>query len=279
MSSGESRAGSATRDAVAVLVISCDAYRDLWRPFFELFWRHWPDCPYPVYLGSERHTLDDPRVRRLDVGAQPDWSAACGRMLERIAEPTTLVLLEDYLFYASVDTARIAELAAWLRAQDGACLRLFPCPGPDEPCADHLQVGLLRPGAPFRVSLQAALWDTRVLRGLLAPGEDPWQFELNGSARSAQVTRPFFSVERSLLPLRYFCTGVRRGLWLRDAVRLCRAQGAPVDLRARRREPLLAFIRRSVRFRLQGCRIAACREQGAERCIRKWANGPAGGQR
>ena len=131
MSNEETEAGSSSPEAVAVLVISCDAYRDLWRPFFELFWRHWPDCPYPVYLGSERHTLDDPRVRPLDVGAQPDWSAACGRMLERIAEPTTLLLLEDYLFYARVDTARIAELAAWLRAQDGACLRLFPCPGPE----------------------------------------------------------------------------------------------------------------------------------------------------
>ncbi len=82
----------AASDPVAVLVISCDAYRDLWRPFFELFWRHWPDCPYPVHLGSELYTHADSRVRRLDVGAQPDWSTACARMLERIEAPTTLVM-------------------------------------------------------------------------------------------------------------------------------------------------------------------------------------------
>ncbi|MGH7785719.1 MAG: hypothetical protein ACRERC_02575 [Candidatus Binatia bacterium] len=258
----------ANADSIAVLVISCDAYRDLWRPFFELFWRHWPDCPYPVHLGSELHTHSDARVRRLDVGAQPDWSAACARMLARIEAPTTLVMLEDYLLYDRVDTASVEGLAAYLRTHDAACVRLFPCPGPDAPCADHPQVGVLRPGAPFRLSLQAALWNTRVLRGLLSPGEDPWQFETNGSARTADVPQPFFSVQRAHRPMRYFCTGVRRGLWLRDAVSLCRAQGVHVDLRARRREPLAAYVRRAVRFRLEGCRIAACRAQDPDGCVR-----------
>lgn len=41
---------------VAVVVASCDAYADLWEPFFRLFRRYWPDCPYPVYLGSNFRT-------------------------------------------------------------------------------------------------------------------------------------------------------------------------------------------------------------------------------
>ena len=36
----------------SVLVPSCDAYADLWIPFFALFWRYWSDCPFPVYLGT-----------------------------------------------------------------------------------------------------------------------------------------------------------------------------------------------------------------------------------
>jgi len=42
----------ADRANCSILIPSCDKYSDLWRPFFTLFWRHWPDCPFPVYLGS-----------------------------------------------------------------------------------------------------------------------------------------------------------------------------------------------------------------------------------
>ena len=52
---------------LSVLVISCDRYADLWRPFFELFWRHWPDCQGPVYLGSNFTDYSDPRVQTIKV--------------------------------------------------------------------------------------------------------------------------------------------------------------------------------------------------------------------
>ncbi len=36
----------------AVLVVSCDNYSDVWSPFFELYSRFWPDCPFNTYLIS-----------------------------------------------------------------------------------------------------------------------------------------------------------------------------------------------------------------------------------
>lgn len=33
---------------VTVLVNSCDAYEDLWFPYFEFFRLNWPDCPYKL---------------------------------------------------------------------------------------------------------------------------------------------------------------------------------------------------------------------------------------
>ena len=37
---------------VSVLVMSCDAYSDIWEAFNTLFKRYW-DCPYKVYFGTE----------------------------------------------------------------------------------------------------------------------------------------------------------------------------------------------------------------------------------
>lgn len=254
--------------SVALLVISTDDFRDLWRPFFELFWKHWPDCPYPVYLGSEVQTYDDARVRPLVVGRHPDWPTFCIRLLERIEAPITLAMLADFFLYDRVDTAAVEDFAAYLHKHDGACLRLFPCPGPDEPCADHPKVGVIRPGSPFRLSMMASLWNTNTLRGLLRPGEDGWQTEFAGSVRTAQVAQPFFSVQREHRPMRYYCTGLRKGVWMRDAVSLCRAQGVALDLGARQRESLREYLRRMIKFRLEGCRIPACREQHPSVCVR-----------
>jgi hypothetical protein len=35
-------------DRIAIPVVSCDKYSDLWQPFFALFDRFWPDCPLDI---------------------------------------------------------------------------------------------------------------------------------------------------------------------------------------------------------------------------------------
>ncbi len=36
--------------SVAMVVSSCDAFFDAWRPFAFFFRKHWSDCPFPVFL-------------------------------------------------------------------------------------------------------------------------------------------------------------------------------------------------------------------------------------
>src|SRR5438874_1592741 len=61
---------------VPVLVVSCDRYADLWRPFFELFWRRWPDFAGEIHLGSNYATYDHPRVQALRVGDDVTWAGS-----------------------------------------------------------------------------------------------------------------------------------------------------------------------------------------------------------
>jgi hypothetical protein len=214
---------------LSVLVASSDGYRDLWTPFFELFFRYWPDCPYPLYLGTNAIRYDGPRVTTLAVGGERDWAASFRAMLAALGDEHVLVLLEDYLFDRPVDTVAIAELHDYLRRHDGACLRLVPIPGAAAPCPDSAVVGELPPGTPYRLSLQAAIWHRESLLALLRDGETPWQLELAGSARTEELARPFFAlVEGADRPLSYFATAVEKGLWLRDALAFCRREGVLV---------------------------------------------------
>src|SRR3954467_10514178 len=93
---------------VPLLVISCDRYADLWRPFFEVFWKRWPDCPFPVYLGTNHLEFASQRVTTLAVGPDVDWASNALCMLDRLGAAYVLVFLEDFLLQERVNTARVS---------------------------------------------------------------------------------------------------------------------------------------------------------------------------
>lgn len=246
---------SGTAGEVAVLVASCDAYCDLWGPFFELFRRYWPDCPYPVYLGSNFLTCARPGVGPLTVGDDVDWSTGFAEMLRRVEEPHVLVLLEDFLLSAPADTARIGRLLGYMTARAAACIRLMPVPGAPAPAPDFGDAGDLPRGMPYRMSLQAAIWRRDVLLGLLRPGESAWQLELDGTSRTEALAAPFLSVLRDRpKPLPYFCNAVIRGVWRRDALALCRREAVHVNLDIRPAESFRVYARRRLKQRLDQAR-------------------------
>ena len=229
----------------AVVVSSCDKYQDLWTPFFTLFFRYWPDCPYPIYLISNDLEYPDSRVNAIKIGEDRDWSSSMLAAMALIPHSYVVLLLEDYLLQQPVETSRIVELAQYMKDKEAGCMRLFPCPGPDVLCEDNPEVGEINKGSDYRLSLQAAIWDKQVLVGLVRKGESPWHLEINGSRRTDELDDPFLSVTReSSRPLPYFCTAVYRGRWLREAVELCEREGIAVDLKARPREPKYKWLSR-----------------------------------
>src|SRR6266568_9360967 len=92
---------------IAVLVVSCDPYSDVWAPFFTLFWKYWPDCPYPVYLGTNEKTVPHNSVTTLRVGTDRDWSSNLREMLRQLRAEHVMLFLEDFFITARVDTASI----------------------------------------------------------------------------------------------------------------------------------------------------------------------------
>lgn len=201
---------------LSVLIISCDLYADIWPSFFSLFWKYWLDCPYPVYLGSNFKQFDHPKLHTLKIGADEDWARSAQRMIKGIDSEYVLVLLEDFFFFRSVDTNRVDSLFRALIDLNGAYLRLKPFPRPDNIVPAHSDLGLIEPGAPYRVALQAAIWKKEVFLRLLKFGETPWQMELHGTVRSERMSERFYSVWK---PAIYYRPGVTLGKWTPDALR------------------------------------------------------------
>lgn len=241
---------------VAVVVSSCDQYRDAWAPFFHFFRKYWPDCPWPIYLITNYGVYRDPSVTCLTLGREESWADNLLRALEQVGTPHVVYFQEDYFFTRPVRTDLLAEDVDFCRKCDAAYLGLFARPKPEEHSFHgNPRIGRLAPEARLRVSLQAAVWNVDMLRSLVRSGESAWAMERYGSDRSRELL--FLRMNSfETAPLDYFHTAIVRGAWEPGAVEMCRQANIPVDLSLRpiRPESWLQKRRRKLRFRMERAR-------------------------
>lgn len=254
----------------SVLVSSCDAYSDLWTPFFTLFFRHWADCPYPVFLGANQAHYDHPLVRTINAGTDESWSTNLRFFLNQLDSQYVLLVLEDFFLVNRVPTETVSEHVAKLDALGGTVLRLFPNPPPQAPVQGYAGIGRIHRCAPFRVSAQAAIWRRSALLALVRDGETAWDFERKGTLRSRSRPDGFYCTYKRILP---YVHAVEQGRWLRGAARRfgdadigCNLEARPVIARWPSLRKTVHSVLRNISNRTEGLRLQSlpggcpCRE-------------------
>ncbi|MBJ6801940.1 hypothetical protein [Geomonas propionica] len=243
---------------LAILVISCDNYADLWRPFYTLFRRFWPGCPYRVYHVSNYLEPGEEGGVPLAIGADSSWSDNVIKALAQVEEEYVLMMIDDLFLTSAPRLDELERVLDWVATERPNYLRLNPVPPPDRPCTG--EVGVVSPGTLYRTGTVLALWRKEVLLDLLQPGENAWEFELHGTVRSDRWGG-FYSTHRLLLP---FVNGVIKGKWRRSALRTLASLGVEPDLERRKvmtfRETLL-LNSQLLRSRALRCLPAGCRRQ------------------
>jgi hypothetical protein len=212
---------------LAILVVSCDKYVDLWQPFFALFRRFWPDCPYTVYLLSNYRKIDEKGVVSILVGEDYSWSDNLIQALPSIREEYVFMIVDDLFFIDYVQTEHLQRAFAWINRERPDYVRLNPLPKPDKPYNDL--VGVVSEGTLYRTATVMSVWKKTVLLDLLKPGENAWQFEIYGTVRSDEYEK-FYSTWRALVP---FINCVIKGKWRRSVIRRMKSLGVPLDLNKR----------------------------------------------
>jgi hypothetical protein len=193
-----------------VVVSSCDAYSDLWAPFFNLFFKYWDDCPFEIVLCANFKTFDDKRVKTFLIGEDKGWSKGMLKVLDSIQAPNILLLLEDFFIEAPVDSAQILKYVNWVKQNNANVLRLCTVPGPNGASSNE-EIGIISVGADYRISTQAAIWNKDCLFSLIKEDESIWQFELIGTKRSDVLYKDgFYGVWKTVLHYHHV---VERGRW------------------------------------------------------------------
>ncbi len=223
----------------SILVCSCDEYSDVWPPFFAFFRKHWPECPWPLHMMTNQKEFDFPSLSIVKVGFAP-WGERFLKAIEQVGGKYILILMEDYFLLEKPDEDFLRQAVAFMREQRASYLRLFPRPGPDRITGtlEGIEIGEIDKHSDYRVSLQASIWDVDYLKRLTRREDSTWDFEIEGTRRSNQMDDKLYSVsDRGRFPISYYCTAVVKGLWRKEAVRLCRKNHVPVDTSGRGMEP------------------------------------------
>ncbi len=216
-------------NSIALVVSSCDAFFDAWRPFVRFFEKFWDDCPFETFLLTNHLQIESSRWRALAVGDDRGWSSNLLTALDRLPHPYVLYLQEDYFLTAPVVREQLAQdfSEAIAAGVDSLCFHARSEPDPGF-CWLNNRYGVMALDSDFRTRCQVTLWKRSALQSILRAGETAWNFEARGSARTQEME--ILSYKRlEDPPIPYLMSAISRGLWAPEAIVMCRENGVVID--------------------------------------------------
>jgi hypothetical protein len=197
---------------LAVLVLSCDKYEDLWAPFLQQFNKYFPVKDHVVYFGTNKIPCIKPGVKPVLSFDDLDWSTSLKKILSQISEPKVFIILEDLFLASPVDIERFNFASSFLKKSNALHIKYWANPIPDV-LHGNSDLGIYHKGAPYRATV-CGFWDRKYLMGLLLEGENPWNFEILGSYRTSYL-EGFYGLKQ---PLCRFHNMVEKGCWIPSSV-------------------------------------------------------------
>lgn len=220
---------------MAILVLSCDKYSDLWDDFFNLKEKYWPDCPYPCYLATDTVEYERDGVQLIHFGNIRLWSVCARKALEQIKEPYVALFLEDAFIYKTIDTSIVEENLKFMidhkadyltmeRNRSGSEL------SPDDEILPH--IWRIDKHRNYGIDTSASIWEKEFFRKELERVDcNPWQFEVNYCNQSKTVEglpgRLFFDDRQpfNISPKEV----IVQGKWMPDTVAMFHRLGYDID--------------------------------------------------
>lgn len=173
-----------TNKKIAILVISCDKYSDLWEPCVKIFNKNWTDCHYDKYIATNTKEFTFQGFTNILMGEDKSWSYGLKCVLTKLDEKYEYVftLLEDCYFIDKLDNNYMVKMFDSLVTAEGNFLSLFKLPSKLIPYNEFF--GELENNIPYRQSCVFTLWKIKTLKEILKDDESAWAFEKVGVKRS-----------------------------------------------------------------------------------------------
>lgn len=234
---------TAFQDTVTIVVSTCDAFFDVWRPFAFFLRQRWADCPLRIFMIVNELRISSRMITPLPVGADRGWATNLRVALEQITTPYVLYVQEDYFFTDPIDSSGLARDFTRMieRGADSLCFRARThIEATFRPLNDRF--GVVPIESDGRTRNQITLWKREALHSILREGENGWEMERDGSPRTRDMQILSYA-RRDNTPIPYLMSAIVRGLWTREALAMCRAHNAHISPHFRRTYTDVAWLR------------------------------------
>ena len=190
-------------DEITIIVNSCDAYADVWPPFFASLREMWPDLRYSILLNTESKSYLYSGLNITTLGPDAEYSNQVEpwwhrllRHLNSIDSEYVLMLFDDYIVEEPVNGIKIEQCKAWLKSDDTIGAFYLVQGGFNLTLDTQYQLfSLVRPRSDYIVNSAPALWNKHLLESFVGKIDTPWAWEYFGSARAYRQNIKFYSIK------------------------------------------------------------------------------------
>ncbi len=231
-------------DGLSLLLVSCDKYLDIVNVFEESALKYWRDCPFRRYLLCESGTgyarLEQEEDRFFDVilkaGQGKSWSDCLLYAVREIPCRYVLVMLDDFILSAPVDSSRIEAAFRIARGKQAGIFKLSDRDnkGTESEQEEGLSFCEIGKNEPYRVSVNPpAIWDSLFVERLLeGRSVSAWDFEREGSVWSRVLEAKLYRMAQGSMFSFFDPTGdgaVGRGRLVKGFRDFCREEGFQLE--------------------------------------------------
>lgn len=213
-------------DNLVILVSTFDKYSICWGPFCYSIQKYWINHPDIYFITN---TLIADCGKSILVGADRGWSNNLLFALRQIESPYILYTQEDYWIQKPVDASNIIDYLSLFEKNLVDYIRLAPESGESINFQNDTRLVIYPDNSKWRTSLHMAIWRKSVLMDLIIPGENQWDFEINGSIRSRKYGNRFLRVTNRINGISYTSSAIVEGEWSKAAYDFSRNEGIYIN--------------------------------------------------
>lgn len=236
---------------LTILVNSCDAYSDLWEPFFILFDKfggELKNCPIILNADNKKYKYKGLNItcpNQFENNVQ--WGKRVKNCLKHVKTDHVLTLLDDFFIQRPCNVDVIKQCIDWLDGNKNVgAFNLLSMKQSEEESEKFKNFCFIKPETGYRLNSQACIWRKEILDKSMLDDESPWDWELFGNLRNSVILKDvdFYCISEKVdEPYFYnaeFCNkkyspdkvqnAVIRGKWDLNCVEKCfKENGIEVD--------------------------------------------------
>ena len=199
-----------------VLVLSCDAFSDIWEANYSLSSLNWPEKVEKTTMITESNKPSQRPFYAMHYSGEVCYADKIKAGLEAVRSKYVMVLLDDYLLSKRIDDELINSLVREADEKNVDYVRFGTFRGEKKSKDSRVFHNVDLSNHHYEVNMQPSIWKTEALLKVLQGQKTAWELEVSMSKIADENHFSVFSVPKKFFP---YLDTIRKGNILRKAWR------------------------------------------------------------